>query len=439
MADNVATQSALLATIPTATSIATDQLPSGDHVQYMKLMDGTPDGTTKAIVGALGLQTDPGDRAGRQLGIVASITAAVVLAAGAALIGSVKLSDGVDTALVSAAGELSVDVSDRVGRALGVVASITNPVAVTGTFWQATQPVSGTFWQATQPVSLAAAVDVSDRAARALGVVASITAAVDVSDRAARLVGRVYGSQGQQLVQTATNFNLQSEIAVGATLIDPRSIRALTASDVVTAAQGTKGTVANAWPGLITDGVDTALVSAAGALLVEGATLTKGTQGATGFSIQALKDSGRVNIMWTMEVSPAVVADTLQTVTESRDGAATTTFTTKVVTSGKRLRLLAWNMAVENTLGVNPKRAKLRLRFNTAGAVTAASPLQANLVASVATAVNTVGTTASGNFPDGCEYLGDGTKQIGFSLEFPDWVTAAQTGKCYITIFAYEY
>jgi len=30
---------------------------------------------------------------------------------------------------------------------------ITNAVAVTGTFWQATQPVSGTFWQATQPVS----------------------------------------------------------------------------------------------------------------------------------------------------------------------------------------------------------------------------------------------------------------------------------------------
>jgi hypothetical protein len=28
-------------------------------------------------------------------------------------------------------------------------------IAVTGTFWQATQPVSGTFWQATQPVSLA--------------------------------------------------------------------------------------------------------------------------------------------------------------------------------------------------------------------------------------------------------------------------------------------
>jgi len=33
------------------------------------------------------------------------------------------------------------------------ITGITNPVAVTGTFWQATQPVSGTFWQGTQPVS----------------------------------------------------------------------------------------------------------------------------------------------------------------------------------------------------------------------------------------------------------------------------------------------
>jgi hypothetical protein len=31
--------------------------------------------------------------------------------------------------------------------------AMANSVAVTGTFWQATQPVSGTFWQATQPVS----------------------------------------------------------------------------------------------------------------------------------------------------------------------------------------------------------------------------------------------------------------------------------------------
>lgn len=90
-------------------------------------------------------------------------------------------------------------------------------LAVTGTFWQATQPVSGTFWQTTQPVSIAAAVD--------------------VSDRAARLVGVVYGSQAQQLKQTATNFNAQVEVAVGATLIDPRSIRTLTTADAVNVGQ----------------------------------------------------------------------------------------------------------------------------------------------------------------------------------------------------------
>jgi hypothetical protein len=39
--------------------------------------------------------------------------------------------------------------------------SIASPVAVTGTFYQATQPVSGTFWQATQPVSIAASVAVT--------------------------------------------------------------------------------------------------------------------------------------------------------------------------------------------------------------------------------------------------------------------------------------
>jgi hypothetical protein len=43
-------------------------------------------------------------------------------------------------------------------NALGTV-GVTGSVAVTGTFWQTTQPVSGTFWQATQPVSGTVTVD----------------------------------------------------------------------------------------------------------------------------------------------------------------------------------------------------------------------------------------------------------------------------------------
>jgi hypothetical protein len=169
------------------------------------------------------------------------------------------------------------------------------------------------------------------------------------------------------------------------------------------------------------------------------AATAKGTQGANAVPVQELKDSGRVNIMWTLEFAPAAVAEALMTMTESRDGAAVTTFTTKVVTSGKRLRITSWTMTTENTLGVNPKRAKLRMKYNTAGAVTTASPLQANLVASVPGVVNTVGAPAMDDFPDGIEFLGDGTKQIGFTLEFPDWVTGTQTGKVYVTIFGFEY
>jgi hypothetical protein len=154
------------------------------------------------------------------------------------------------------------DVSDRAARALGVIASITAAVDVSD-----------------RDVRLAGRVKILDSA----GVVidpalkgqfpaalvggrldinlGSCTAGVtlDVSDRAGRLVGVVYGSQGQQLKQTATNFNLQTEIAVGGVLVDPRSIRALTVADVVGLGAGT------AQIGLVkvSDGTNTAIVKAA--------------------------------------------------------------------------------------------------------------------------------------------------------------------------------
>jgi len=57
----------------------------------------------------------------------------------------------------------------------------------------------------------------------------------DVADRAARLVGRVYGSQGQQIQQRATTYELLVQLFNAGVEIDPRAIRTLTASDLVTA------------------------------------------------------------------------------------------------------------------------------------------------------------------------------------------------------------
>jgi hypothetical protein len=117
------------------------------------------------------------------------------------------------------------------------------PLAVTGAFWQATQPVSGVFWQATQPVSLAAAADVSDRAGRLLGHITvdnvslavtgpltdaqlravavpvsgaffqatqpvSLAAAVDVSDRAARILGQIVGTIAHDAVDSGNPLKM---------------------------------------------------------------------------------------------------------------------------------------------------------------------------------------------------------------------------------------
>jgi hypothetical protein len=56
---------------------------------------------------------------------------------------------GVATAALQTTGNSSLS---------SILSAVTNPLAVTGTFWPVTQPVSGTFWQATQPVSIAGTV-----------------------------------------------------------------------------------------------------------------------------------------------------------------------------------------------------------------------------------------------------------------------------------------
>lgn len=159
MADNVAV------TAGSGTTVAADEVVDGTlgtvKVQYVKLMDGTLDGTTKAAVGALGLAVNASHASGSiasgaiasgavasgafasgsiasgavasgamvDLGAIADaavtagatgsvsaklrsisrdIVANIVLAAGSAIIGLVKLSDGTNTATVKAASTAPV-------------------------------------------------------------------------------------------------------------------------------------------------------------------------------------------------------------------------------------------------------------------------------------------------------------------------------------------
>lgn len=76
-------------------------------------------------------------------------------------------------------------------------------------------------------------------------------------------------------------------VNVAGVQVDPRAIRALTASDVVTANQGAPNTAANGWFVKLTDGTDTALVSASGELnVIVTSALPAGTNNIGKVSIQ---------------------------------------------------------------------------------------------------------------------------------------------------------
>jgi hypothetical protein len=194
-------------------------------------------------------------------------------------------------------------------------------------------------------------------------------------------------------------------------------------------------------PAQAVPGVIAAMGASDGSLLQAVRLAAKGTQAAFGLGTQDLKDSGRVNIAWSVDDQALTAAtETLITVTESRDGASTTTFTSKFITSGKRLRITSITVYAEMG-GSTPvlARMKVRLRVNTAGATTNASPIQANLKLPhiPATAKNSVQLVFQ--FPDGFEILGDGTKTLGFSVICPEWVTTTVLPTISMTAFGFEY
>lgn len=355
MADNVDFQTAALATPANATKVATDQLAGGEHVQFFKLMDGTLDGSSKATVGANGLHVE--------------------LRPGTSLIGTMKLSDGVDTALVSAAGELSVDMSDRSGRLLGVIASIT------------------------------AAVDVSDRDARLVGRIKNLDSAGAVIDPALK------GQLPAALVGGRLDVNLG---ASGITL--PVSLAAaVDVSDRAARLLGVLSTGSNVIGSVkLTDGTDTALVTASGMVQV----------------MQA-RDISRVNISIKFNSAAAPAADTICSCVKNTDGVDAAGATTFAITAGKRFRVQGIKLSVRTTTAATPW-GEATVRMNPSGAAVIGSPIVHRLTVGGTAAV--IGNVAADYyfFIEGWEV--SGTQQI--CITFANNVATNVTD---IVLFGYEY
>lgn len=160
-------------------------------------------------------------------------------------------------------------------------------------------------------------------------------------------------------------------------------------------------------------------------------TLTKGTQGSTGFSVQNLKDAGRVIKTYVATATAGVTSEGLLTLTPYADLVAGSNGTSFAVTAGKRLRLesmvVTWRNSTAAAGGVT-----VRFRTNASGAAIVSSPVQFALNATTSLATSGSGATSMFIFPDGFEL--SGTMQFALTQ-----IAVTTTAGVDVSVIGYEY
>lgn len=187
-------------------------------------------------------------------------------------------------------------------------------------------------------------------------------------------------------------------------------------------------------------GIPRVTVSSDSNVIVTPPTLTKGTQGSTGFSTQDLKDASR-NVTNYFHAVPILttVAEVMQTLTGYKSGAAVAaTATPAVVTAGKtyRINLIAITYVGATAIG----SARVNLRANLTGVGVVGSPLVHSWqvgVPAVFTAGNAM--TYTFPFPDGLEFAAGTGIAVGVIGEGAVPTTATIVGYVMIAIHGYEY
>lgn len=167
-------------------------------------------------------------------------------------------------------------------------------------------------------------------------------------------------------------------------------------------------------------------------------TLTKGTQGAQGLTVQALKDGGRTLVTFTADnVVPVLTTDTLVTFGKLVGDTFTAGVTTYPVTAGKTLRLtgITFTLVPSST---TVAYLRVRLRTLTTSPCLATSPLVG--LWAVSSPPGTLAANAGGvetvtiPFTDGLEFSG-ATRNLCLSMN----VLGAAAQTVTITVTGFEY
>lgn len=172
-------------------------------------------------------------------------------------------------------------------------------------------------------------------------------------------------------------------------------------------------------------------------------TITKGTQGATGFTVQKLNDAGRNTRIFMLDtITAAPLVEAVQTVVQWYGNAAVAgTAQPAVVPAGKTLRLTSYKIMYQSLATVG--YAVVRIRANTAGLGVLASPLVASFEAGTGAGATTVAetgavTTETGDFPDGLEI--PAASGLAFSMAgYGPTGTLTLEGGVRFQVFGYEY
>jgi len=167
-------------------------------------------------------------------------------------------------------------------------------------------------------------------------------------------------------------------------------------------------------------------------------TLTKGTQGAGGFSVQDLKDSGRNATNYFMAAQVVSTAtEALQSLTGYKGGVAVAATTTPaVVTTGKTYRVQ--RITITYVAIATAGAIQVNLRANLAGVVAVTSPLVDSWLVGAGAATAGVTETVQIDIPDGMEFAagtGIGITVLGVGATG----TAAITGYAKVSVGGYEY
>lgn len=356
--------------------------------------------------------------------VIASNQSAVPISAAA-----LPLPSGASTGALQTTGNTSVGSIDTKTPALGqALAAASVPVVLTAAQVTTLTPPAAIAGFALEAGHLAA-IDTSTAKIPALGQ-ALAASSVPVVLTAAQLttltpVSTVTANAG-------TNLNT-SALALEATLGSVKTAVEVIDNAVSGAGFNTTqfgGTNVSTGTGAGGAGIPRVTVSNDSNVLVTPPTLTKGTQGATGLTIQELKDAGRTAISFYTNTfaSGATTVEKIITWDQSKGtGAITAATASYTITSGKTLRIMALSVATRGHLTPTIQTTTFKLRLNTAGAcvVTSTPILLAAESATPATA--SAWDRVIIPMPDGYEIAGNGTIALcitaasTFTTNAPTW------------------